>query len=57
MSIFYQFSGSMKKIFSTAGRRFDNFMKFWDFPDISYFPKIISRSATGEATRIYHVYY
>ena len=36
-----------------------NCMKFWDFPDLSYFPKILilSRFANREATRIYHICY
>ena len=32
-------------------------MKFRDFCDFSEFPKILSRSATREASRIYHVYF
>ena len=30
----------------------NNFMKFWDFPDVFLFPIILS--ATREATRVYH---
>ena len=34
-----------------------NSSKFWDFPGISYFSKVLSRSATRVATSIFHVYY
>ena len=30
-------------------------VKFWDFPDICQFPKILSRLATSETTLTYHL--
>ena len=33
----------------------NNSKTFWVFPDISYFPKILSRSVACEATRIYQI--
>ena len=41
----------------TVGALGYNSMKFWYFPNLSKFPKILSRLATREVTRTYHLCY
>ena len=58
ISVFQEFIASINKLSFWRGGWALGYhsMRFRHFLDISYFPKILSRSATREATRKYHAY-
>ena len=49
-------TGKVQFLFSRSFLLGYNSIKFWDFHDISWFPKILSRLGTCEETRTCHVY-
>ena len=49
ISVFQEIFTSTDKMFSSGGGLGNNSLKFLDFPDISYFPKILSLKSFGNS--------